>query len=202
MDLINANDLIAAGYTFTIEDENSERQFDEETGELRGVQHEMSWDYEAYDGSGAFSEGLADTLEFTDDAPHLTERGHYDDDGFERFWVEPTYTNGRWAHLADTHIEEREMQRGLYRSLPTKGVEYGEMQTLKEWREERYEKLLRFAETADRKHLHKLFKGVQKRYVDSVRSCAKSGEWFKIYLTKEQKTNIQETIKRRWKQRR
>ena len=42
MDLINSNELIDAGYTFTIEDERSERSFDERTGELRGVSFEAT----------------------------------------------------------------------------------------------------------------------------------------------------------------
>jgi hypothetical protein len=192
MNTINANELIAAGYNFTIEDENSERCFDNE-GELVGVSFEMPEYYFAADlpdDQDEMGSYLCDVSELSDD--HAVTRPLYDDEGEplcsnDGFEIEEIVVHSRWGHVKDEHLDELEAQRNLYRRLDTQRRDHREMFYLAQWRVERYERLLRCAlGTLSDDKLKKMKSGIWSRYKASVKSCAKSESWYAIYLTKEQ----------------
>lgn len=196
MNLINANELLSAGYTFTIEDENSERDFDTE-GELRGVRFELPQDYYAADLPSDVDElgsCLCDTTELSDDK--VVIRDHEDEETGEE-WREFIEV-GRWAHLADSHCEERAKKFALYLTLGVEGRMWREKEINAEWRYQRFERLSLFAERCKKlSTLYKLRSAVWRRYLQTTKACARTGDWWALYLTKDQVSCLMEYINQR-----
>lgn len=167
MESINVSELINAGVNFTIEDENTERCFNQE-GELFGVEFELG-DYVVYD-IDVDSEPLCDINELRD-------------------------SDDRWAHVGDSHVRDLELQRALYRHLRTDIRDYREYYHLTQWRVRRYEALRRYASrcTSRDKLLH-MRRGIWSRYVQSCKACAVNGTWWAIYLTKQQANDLYDLI--------
>lgn len=173
---VNANELIEAGYTFTIEDANCERQF-EESGELRGIEHDMS-------GYSYLSPEVEEYLTISEDDPELFQNS-VDDNSLSD-------DSNRWSHERDSYLEHREKIRRLYRSLNTEVRDWREMQHMAAWREQRYQRLLAYAGKCNPRQLMKLKRGVWKRYVQTVKACARTKAWWALYLTKSQVNNLME----------
>jgi hypothetical protein len=102
---------------------------------------------------------------------------------------------GRWAHMADADTAELEGLRKLYTKLDTTKRPFGEMAMLSKWRKERYFNMVCFIDTCnDVDKLRRMQQAMWKRYINSVKSCAISGEWFALYLTKRDAREISTLI--------
>lgn len=102
---------------------------------------------------------------------------------------------GRWAHAKEAHCAEREGAINLYKRLDTEGRPFGEMEMLAEWRKQRYFTMVLFIDSCDDEaKLRRMQQAVWKRYINAIKSCAKSGEWFALYLTKRDAREISDLI--------
>ena len=214
-----ANDFLASGHTGAIRDRESD--FDPITGELRGVSFEMPLDYrpvnEPVDCSFIGGDSaLADTTTMTDDHHDLESLWIHDEDEGKMVLVEDEHEasqHGRWAHLADAHLAEREAHRGLYASLDVTNRPWGENWALSQFRYQRFVRLSKFAEECDSvSTLRTMAKQLWKRYKASVRACLKTKvvtvdhltgdnvekiDWSNLYLKSDQVNCLMDYIKDR-----
>ena len=85
--------------------------------------------------------------------------------------------------------------RARYLHLDVDGRDYHEYYHLAKWRYRRWLALSRFAErTSCPAKLKRMKKEVWKRYMQSVKACAKTGAWHNLYLTKDQVTTLCDLI--------
>jgi hypothetical protein len=191
MTLHNVREFYAAGLGFSIVDADAD--FDEK-GELSGYSEVCDHLYAPRENSRE-SEGLIDTLELTDDGVSCVERAGYSDDGS---WEEASFMNGRWAHVRDAHLDEALAEARLVLATVGESREYGEMEMMGRWRKERYTRLLKWVERSTNKaKLRSARREIWRRYIQTVKSCAKSGRWWALYLTKEQIQDLSARIDKR-----
>jgi hypothetical protein len=185
MNTINASELIAAGYTFTIEDENTERSFSK-SGELNGVSVEFGEVYDRY------VNGCSDRERESDLKWYIEE--DVENDVLADI-NELRDSDDRWGHVADAHVRELELMRARYLHLDVDGRDYNEYYHLAKWRYRRWLALSIYAERCScPAKLKRMKKEVWKRYVQSIKSCAKTGEWHNLYLTKDQVNTLCDLI--------
>lgn len=181
MNTINASELIAAGYTFTIEDENTERAFSE-SGELHGVTFKAPEEHTTYDDGNLSRTKESDLPGYIEEEPDhevivdINELRDGDD---------------RWAHYADSHVLELELQRALYLHLSVTKRDFREFYHLSQWRYRRFVALSKYAESCNSPaKLKRIQQGMWARYRQSVKACAKDGNWWALYLTSDQANSI------------
>lgn len=165
MDTVNASELINAGVSFQMQNEDADFGPD---GELLGYT-EVSKEVETFDGDGDYrnrwfstSEGVTDTTELSQ--PY-------------------------WDAVAESHVEA--MKRDEWLATPRKSDEgpvHGEMEFWQTQRVARFERLLRYIRRASKSNALKAKRGAQARYIASIKMVVARGknEWFLLYLTKEQ----------------
>lgn len=182
---VDMNELIAAGYTFTIEDDRTCRDFTE-SGELVGVSIEFTESYELYDdgnGSKMRESELKGYIEIEEERDYLCDT------------TELLDSSDRWGHYADSHVRELALQRAIYLHLDVTKRDYHEFYHLAKWRYRRWLALSRYAmRCSSPAKLRRMKKEVWKRYKQSVAACAKTGEWCNLYLTKDQVTTLCDLI--------
>lgn len=101
-------------------------------------------------------------------------------------------TGGRWAHMKDAYCEERDAIHTLWKKLGGKERAFGEMATLAKWRKMRFIKMVVAIDKCNNiKKLQQARWDIKGRYINSVKSCAVSKEWYSIYLTSRDMKDIE-----------
>jgi hypothetical protein len=215
MNTVNMNELLAAHICFNIQEQDV--QFGED-GELIGYS-EVGEGYFGDDRVEVEHEALTDTTTLSDDCVTVAETRivdvetgmtlqelyEYSDewvDASKIEWMrEEDLVVGRWAHLKDAHCEEREAMRNTYLRLDVKGAMYGEMERRQAERQAKYLAMMAFVDTCfDMQKLRRMQDKMWKLFIGSTKFCVKTGDWWQIYMTKQDVRQVSDfiTAKRKW----
>jgi hypothetical protein len=110
------------------------------------------------------------------------------------------YGEGRWAHIADADKAEKTAKINLYHRLDVKKRPWGEMQEMTKWRKARWARLMKFLDDCYcTKTLRHLQNRAWQRYLQGVKSCFASKDWYSQYLTKFEMNDLSQLISQKRK---